>query len=314
MFRSYREGRGEVEGFADDYAFVIQGLLDLYEASFDPGWLKFALELQGQMDALFWDNESGGYFTVTGHDSNILLRLKEDNDSAEPAASSVAALNLARLAAIRNDGELLARAKKTVNAFARQLAHFPSALPQMLVAFDFLEGSSRQIVIAGDSDSPETKALLAEVHRHFLPNKVLLLADGAEGQRYLGEKNEAIRAMSMVDGKPAAYVCENFACKAPVTDVDEFRDLLTSYTLRTFLSDASSRSWTFEDCFGETPKPTRETRALPGRERHPAKCRRAERAEFARYSPSREVISGSFFRRKRSQLFQVFRMLSRGVR
>src|SRR6478672_11757375 len=228
LFRSYREGRGEVEGFADDYAFVIQGLLDLYEASFDPGWLKFALELQGQMDALFWDNESGGYFTVTGHDSNILLRLKEDNDSAEPAASSVAALNLARLAAIRNDAELLARAKQTVNAFARQLAQFPSALPQILVAFDFLEGLPQQIVIAGDSDSPETKALLAEVHRHFLPNKVLLLADGAEGQRYLGEKNEAIRAMSMVGGKPAAYVCENFACKAPVTDVDELRSLLTS--------------------------------------------------------------------------------------
>ena len=227
LFRSYREGRGEVEGFADDYAFVIQGLLDLYEASFETRWLTFALELQRQMDALFWDNESGGYFTVTGRDTNILLRLKEDNDSAEPAASSVAALNLARLAAIRNDAELLARAKKTVNAFARQLAHFPSALPQMLVAFDFLERSPRQIVIAGDSDSPETKALLAEVHRHFLPNKVLLLADGAEGQRYLGEKNEAIRAMSMVGGKPAAYVCENFACKAPVTDVDELRDLLT---------------------------------------------------------------------------------------
>jgi uncharacterized protein YyaL (SSP411 family) len=98
----------------------------------------------------------------------------------------------------------------------------------MLVAFDSLEGSPRQILIAGDSDSPETKALLAEVHRHFLPNKVLLLADGASGQRYLGEKNEAIRAMSMVGGKPAAYVCENFACKAPVTDVDEFRDLLTT--------------------------------------------------------------------------------------
>jgi uncharacterized protein YyaL (SSP411 family) len=228
LFRSYREGRGEVEGFADDYAFVIQGLLDLYEASFDPGWLKFAFQLQRQMDALFWDNESGGYFTVTGQDRNVLLRLKEDNDSAEPAASSVTALNLARLAAIRNDGELLACAKKTVSAFARQLAHAPSALPQMLVAFDFLEGSPQQIVIAGDSDSPETKALLAEVHRHFLPNKVLLLADGAEGQRYLGEKNEAIRAMLTMDGRPAAYVCENFTCKAPVTDVNELRALLTS--------------------------------------------------------------------------------------
>jgi len=228
LFRSYREGRGEVEGFADDYAFVIQGLLDLYEASFETGWLTFVLELQRQMDALFWDNESGGYFTVTGRDSNIFLRLKEDNDSAEPAASSVAALNLARLAAIRNDAELLAHAKKTVNAFARQLAHFPSALPQMLVAFDFLEGSPRQIVIAGDSDSPETKALLAEVHRHFLPNKVLLLADGAEGQSYLGETNEAVRAMSMVGEKPAAYVCEHFACKAPVTDPLDLGQLLAS--------------------------------------------------------------------------------------
>ena len=228
LFRSYREGRGEIEGFADDYAFVIQGMLDLYEASFEIRWLKFALKLQRQMDALFWDTESGGYFAVTGHDNNILLRMKEDNDSAEPAASSVAALNLARLAAIRNDTGLLARAQETVNAFARQLAHFPSALPQMLVAFDFLEGALRQIVIAGNSDASETEALLAEVHRHFLPNRVLLLADGAEGQSYLGETNEAIRAMSMMGGKPAAYVCENFACKAPVTDVNELRSLLTS--------------------------------------------------------------------------------------
>src|SRR5438105_2915491 len=111
---------------------------------------------------------------------------------------------------------------------AGKLAHFPSALPQMLVAFNFLEGSQRQIVIAGDSDAPETRALLAEVHRHFLPNKILLLADGAEGQSYLGETNEAIRAMSMVDGKSAAYVCENFACKAPVTDGNELREMLAS--------------------------------------------------------------------------------------
>ena len=228
LFRSYREGRGEVEGFADDYAFVIQGTLDLYEASFETRWLKFALELQRQMDALFWDTENGGYFAVTGHDNNILLRMKEDNDSAEPAASSVAALNLARLAAIRNDTELLARAKETVRTFARQLAHFPSALPQMLVTFDFLEDAPQQIVIAGGSDLPKTKALLAEVHRHFLPNKVLLLADGVESQSYLGETNEAIRAMSMVGGKPAAYVCEDFACKAPVTDVKELRGMLAS--------------------------------------------------------------------------------------
>ena len=99
-------------------------------------------------------------------------------------------------------------------------------MPQMLVAIDFSLNKPRQIVIAGKSDAPETKALLAEVHRHFLPNKTLLLADRGDGQKYLGEKNEALRAMSMVNGKPAAYVCENFTCKAPVTSPDELRKLL----------------------------------------------------------------------------------------
>jgi uncharacterized protein YyaL (SSP411 family) len=225
LFRSYREGRSEVEGFADDYAFVIQGLIDLYQASFEIRWLKFAVELQCQMDALFGDQKGGGYFAVTGHDTSILLRMKEENDSAEPAASSVAALNLARLAAIRNDPELLARAKKTVNAFARQLMHFPSALPQMLVAFDFLETPPRQIVVAGESSDSRMQELLREVQKHFLPHAIVLLADGSEGQNFLAEKNEAVRAMKPVDGKPAIYICEDFTCKAPVTEC-ELRKLL----------------------------------------------------------------------------------------
>jgi len=99
-------------------------------------------------------------------------------------------------------------------------------MPQMLVALDYALGKPRQIVIAGKKDAPETKALLKELHRHFLPKTVLILADGAEGQKYLGEKNEAIRAMSPIDGKPAAYVCENFACKAPVTDPKQLAGLL----------------------------------------------------------------------------------------
>ncbi|PYL47212.1 MAG: thioredoxin domain-containing protein [Verrucomicrobia bacterium] len=226
LFRSYRNGRSEIEGFADDYAFFIQGLIDLYQASFEMRWLKFALELQGQMDAFFWDDKGGGYFGVTGHDSSILLRMKEENDSAEPAPSSVAALNLARLAAIRNEPELLAPAKKTVNAFARQLMHFPSALPQMLVAVDFLETAPRQIVIAGDRGEEHVQELLGEVQKHFLPHAIVLLADGGEGQDFLCEKNEAIRAMGPVNGKPAVYICEDFTCKAPVTNVQQLRALL----------------------------------------------------------------------------------------
>jgi uncharacterized protein YyaL (SSP411 family) len=152
--------------------------------------------------------------------------MKDDNDGAEPAASSVAALNLLRLSQFCDDKGMADRARKTIDAFTTTLSHFPSAMPQMLVALDYSLGKPRQIVIAGKKDAPDTKALLGEVHRHFLPKTVLFLADGAEGQNYLGGKNEAIRAMSLVDGKPAAYVCENFTCKAPVTKPKELAELL----------------------------------------------------------------------------------------
>jgi uncharacterized protein YyaL (SSP411 family) len=228
LYRNYREGRSGIEGFADDYAFVIQGLLDLYEASFDIEWLKLAVELQETQDRSFFDEKQGGYFTTSGKDASVLLRMKDDNDSAEPAASSVAALNLLRLSQFRDDPAAAGaeRARKTIDAFAATLSHFPSAMPQMLVAIDYSLSKPRQIVIAGKKDSPETKAILREVHRHFLPDTILLLADGAEGQKYLGDKNEGIRAMSMVDGKPAAYVCENFTCKVPVTDPKALSELL----------------------------------------------------------------------------------------
>ena len=226
LYRSYRNGRSNIEGFADDYAFLIQGLLDLYEASFEVEWLKLAVQLQETMDRLFYDEEGGGYFSTGGKDSSVFLRMKDDNDSAEPAASSIAALNLLRLAQIRNEPQYRARAEKTIAAFSQTLNRFPTSMPQMLVALDFSLTKPRQIVIAGKREAVETQALLTEVHRHFLPNKVLLLGDGGEGQKYLGETNEALRGMSPVNGNAAAYVCENFTCQAPVTDSRSFAGLL----------------------------------------------------------------------------------------
>jgi uncharacterized protein YyaL (SSP411 family) len=226
LYRNYRGGRSDIEGFADDYAFVIQGLLDFYEASFDVDWLKFAVELQETQDRLFFDEKNGGYFSTSGKDQSVFLRMKDDNDGAEPAASSVAALNLLRLAQFRDDNTMAERARKTIDAFAITLSHFPSAMPQILVALDYSLSKPRQIVIAGKKDAPETQALFKAVHSHFLPKTILLLADGGEGQKFLGEKNEAIRAMSIVEGKPAAYVCENFTCKAPVTEPKQLAKLL----------------------------------------------------------------------------------------
>ncbi|MBA3962653.1 MAG: thioredoxin domain-containing protein [Chthoniobacterales bacterium] len=227
LLRSYRNGPADIPGFADDYAFYIQGLLDLYEASFDVQWLRLAEQLQTTQDRLFWDEKAGGYFTSTGLDASILLRLKEDNDNAEPAPSSVAALNLFRLAQMRDAKDLRERGEKTIAAFAPALQHFPTALPQMLVALDFSLTKPKQIVIAGEREGADTVALLAEARRHFLPDTIMLLADGAEGQKYLGEKLAEIREMKPVDGKAAAYVCENFTCKAPVTSPDDLRKLLT---------------------------------------------------------------------------------------
>jgi uncharacterized protein YyaL (SSP411 family) len=222
LFRSYREGRSNIEGFADDYAFVIQAIVDLYEATFEIEWLKFAVELQNAMDGLFWDGANGGYFSTSGKDASVVLRMKDDNDSAEPAASSVAALNLLRFAQIFDRDDWRARAEKAINAFAPTLNAFPSAMPQMLVALDYSLAKPRQIVIAGKIDNEETRALAREVRQIFLPNKVVLFAD-----EYLGETNDAIRAMASQAGKTAAYVCEDFTCQAPVTDPEALRQLLS---------------------------------------------------------------------------------------
>lgn len=226
LVRNYREGRSAVEGFADDYAFVIQGLLDLYEASFNVEWLKLALELQETQDRLFYDEANGGYFSGTGNDPSILLRMKEDNDGAEPAASSIAALNLLRLSQVRADQNLRERAEKTISAFSATLTRVPSAMPQMLVALDSSLSKPRQIVIAGKPEAEETRALLREVHHRYLPNKLLLLVDGTEASAFLEERLESLREMKEIDGAAVAYVCEDFTCQAPVRDPLELRALL----------------------------------------------------------------------------------------
>ena len=182
LLRAYRQGAAPVEGFADDYAFLIRGLLDLYEAGFDLADLRWAEQLQAKQDELFLDREAGGYFSSGAHDPNVLLRVKEDNDGAEPSASSVSALNLARLATMTGRDELRAQAAATVAAFgaSAQPARLAQAMPLLLVALDTLSEEPKQIVIAGRPGQADTQALLRTVHAHFLPGEVLLLAGGGE--------------------------------------------------------------------------------------------------------------------------------------
>ncbi len=224
--RRYRAGEAAIPGFVDDYANLIQGLLDLYEASFDVRWLLWALDLQQKQDDLFWDEKDGGYFSTAGQDPNLLLRLKEDYDGAEPSPNSVAALNLLRLAAMTDRPAWRAKAEKLFSVFGSQMKEVPATMPQMLVALDFHLATPKLIVIAGQAGSPDTQALLREVHSRFQPNQVLLLADGGSGQETLAGHLEFIRDLRPIEGKATAFVCENDVCQLPARDVPALANIL----------------------------------------------------------------------------------------
>jgi uncharacterized protein YyaL (SSP411 family) len=216
--RRYREGEAAFAAAAEDYAFLIQGLLDLYEASFEIRWLQAAAALQEKQVELFWDSEGGGFFSNTGEDPSILLRMKDDYDGAEPSSNSVSAMNLLRLAQMSDRDEWRQKAQSAMQAFADRLKQFPQALPQMLVALDYFLSKPKQIIIAGEPEAQDTKAILDVVHRRFLPNKILLLADGAEGQAELSKRLSVISTMKPLKGKATAYICENFSCQLPTAD------------------------------------------------------------------------------------------------
>ena len=215
LLRRYRKGEAAIEGYADDYAFLIQGLLDLYEASFDVNDLTMALALQRKQDALFWDASAGGYFSTAGNDQTILLRMKEDYDGAEPSPNSVALLNLLRLAQMVDSIECGQKADKILAAFNQTLTRTPHALPQMVAAFEFHIGKPKQIVIAGRAGALDTQAVLRDIHSRFMPNKTLLLADGGIGQKTLALYAPFMANVGMIEGKATSYVCENGACQLP---------------------------------------------------------------------------------------------------
>ncbi len=226
LLRLYRDGPGDTAAFGDDYAFLIQGLLDLYEASFEIRWLQWAVRLQETQKNLFYDSENGGFFNVTGRDPNILLRMKARFDGAEPSTNSVTALNLLRLGQITNQREYEDLAEQTLLAFVSDLSESPTAMPFMLVAYDFYRAKPKQIILAGKAGSPQTQEMLREVNRRYLPNKIVLLADGGAGQEFLGKDNESLRSMAPIGGLTTAFICENFVCQLPTNEVSVMARLL----------------------------------------------------------------------------------------
>ncbi len=227
LLRVWREGPGSVEGFIDDHAFYVQGLLDLYEATFDVQWLKLAAQIAAHQDAKFEDADLGGYFTAAGGgDTMLMLRLKDDDEGVEPSGNAVAAMNGLRLAQMLDDEALATRARRTLLAYVGRLKERPGSMPYLLSATGFHLAKPKQIVIAGRPDAPDTRAMRRELYAHYLPERVLLGADAGPGQAFLAGHAAFIKGLKPIDGRATAYVCENYACRMPTTDLAELRALL----------------------------------------------------------------------------------------
>jgi uncharacterized protein YyaL (SSP411 family) len=226
--RSYRQGPSNIHGFASDYAFLISGLLDLYEADFDPGWLDWAQQLQKTFDLHFRDEERGGYFSITDRDPAILLRIKEDYDGAEPTPSSIAALNLLRFAHLLHDDGSLDRARRTVSAFASRLEAQPFGMPLLLVAASLLETPPIHLILHGtDPAHPALASLRAKARRRHLPQLVVIQIADKASRDFFAPHHPVVAGLPASPSEPTAYLCENFACRLPVTHPQQLRNMLS---------------------------------------------------------------------------------------
>ena len=226
LFRRYREGEAHFQGQLDDYAFFIQGLIDLYGAGFDSHWLELAVELTTQQIALFSDDKQGAFFDSPATADDILVRMKNDYDGAEPAGNSIAAMNLLRLARITENKEWFKKGEAILSFFADGLLTYPFGRPAMTAAYDLYRQKPRQIIIVGDPDAADTKQLVNIINTFYLPTTMVLLADNGPGQRYLEQNMPFMKSMSAIDNKATAYVCENFTCKRPVNSGQELASLI----------------------------------------------------------------------------------------
>jgi uncharacterized protein YyaL (SSP411 family) len=225
--RSYREGPSNIRGFASDYAFLISGLLDLYETDFDLGWLRWARQLQDALDLHFWDQDRGGYFSTSDHDPAILLRLKEDYDGAEPTPNSVAVLNLWRFGQIFHNDVFLDHARHAVRALASRLEAQPFAMPLLLVGASLLETPPVHLILHSPNPThPGLARLLAEARHVSLPQMVVIQIADAASREYFAPRHVVVENLPAQVAEPTAYLCENHTCQLPVTKPEELRAML----------------------------------------------------------------------------------------
>jgi uncharacterized protein YyaL (SSP411 family) len=222
MHRRWREGEAKGAGQLDDYAYATLGFFDLYQATFDPRWLERAVALTEAQDAHFWDDEHGGFFESPAGDASIAVRMKDSFDGAEMAGNSIAAWNLQMLGTLLDRNDFRERARRTLDYFARRLGDGAPGMPQMLAAMDLERSTVRHVVIAGRADAADARAMVAEFGRRFLPHDALLFAGGGDAQKRLAALAPFVGPLAPKSGKATAYVCVDYACRLPTTDLAAF--------------------------------------------------------------------------------------------
>jgi uncharacterized protein YyaL (SSP411 family) len=218
LLRSFKDGRARLNAYLEDYACLIDGLISTYEATFNPRWIHAARNLSNLMIEKFWDSNEGGFYLTSNDHESLIHRPKDFNDNATPSGSSAAAFALLRLWKLTGEQKWADHAVRTMESMAGLIPKHPAAFAHWLCALDFYLGRVKEIAISGNPDDPQTKKLLNEVFRTYLPNKVV--ACGIDGDVFLLENRPQIGDL------PTAYVCENFSCKLPVTTPEDLSKAL----------------------------------------------------------------------------------------
>src|SRR6266498_4405697 len=218
LLRTHKDGESKLNGYLEDYAYVVDGLLALYEASFDPRWFEEARALAETMIAQFWDAEAGGFFFTSADHERLITRAKDFYDNAIPSGNSVAASALIRLSLLTGVDRYRGMAEMILRLVKPAMMRAPSAFGRMLSALDLFLASPYEIAIIGAPEAPETRAMVDLVFKRYLPNKVVAFAPDADSKA--SQTVKLLEGRGRIDGKATAYVCRNFYCEAPQTSAE----------------------------------------------------------------------------------------------
>jgi uncharacterized protein len=225
LLHRFRDGDAALAAKADDYAFFIWGLIELYEATFEPRYLKAALELNDQFMERFWDDGTGGFYFTPADARDLPFRRKEIYDGATPSGNSVAMMNLLRLGRLTARPELEQKAEAISRAFAGNLEQIPSGYTQLLSALEFALGRSHEVVIVGKPEAFDTEEMFKRLRRSFQPNTVVLFKPEGNGEE-AGSLPDFVASHGPIDDRATAFVCLNYNCNLPTTEPGKMLELL----------------------------------------------------------------------------------------